>query len=79
MSTKQSKKNSHYEVLANQIAGIIIGWLIVYFIFPLLEKLGLDQFGIATASTVIFFITSYARSYTIRRISNRLLHGPEHS
>lgn len=77
MSTKQSKKNSHYEVLANQIAGIIIGWCIVYFAFPLMDiHPSVEQ---TSVSSFMFFIASYIRSYVIRRISNRLLHGPEHS
>jgi len=73
MNTKQSKKHSHYEVLTNQIVGIAIGWCIVYFIFPLLD--GLEQSVLASVSTVMFFISSYARGYIIRRIFNRLLHG----
>jgi predicted membrane protein len=69
----QTKKHSHYEVLTNQILGIVIGWLIVYFIFPLM---GVETNYIhATASTVIFFISSYIRSYTVRRLFNKVTHG----
>ena len=61
----QSKKDSHLEVLINQIVGIIGGWCIVYFLFPLFDSL--EQSYIATISTILFFIWSYMRSYIIRR------------
>ena len=64
----QSKKHSHYEITTNQILGIIIGWAIVYFIFPLLKEL--TQFELATVSSCMFFVSSYTRSYVIRRIFN---------
>ena len=64
----QSKKLSHLEVLANQGIGIIIGWCIVYFIFPLLDEY--SQGMIASISTVMFFISSYTRSYLLRRFFN---------
>jgi len=67
----QSKKHSHYEILTNQVVGIIGGWLVVYFIFPLFAHL--SQGTIATIASIIFFIWSYSRSYTIRRIFNRKL------
>ena len=63
---KQSRKHSHYEVITNQVVGIIIGWLIVYAIFPFLSDL--SQVWLATASSVIFFVSSYTRSYVIRRL-----------
>jgi len=65
----QSKKHSHYEVVSNQAISLIVGFLIVYYIFPLLNAL--SQAELATASTIIFFIASYVRAYTIRRIFNR--------
>jgi uncharacterized membrane protein YfcA len=66
----QSKKKSHLEVIVNQISGIIFGWLIVYFIFPLI---GVPVTAAQTTiSTVIFFISSYSRMYIIRRIFNKL-------
>lgn len=64
----QTRKHSHYEVLTNQIVGIIIGWCIVYFIFPMMN--GMEQATIATISSVLFFISSYARSYLLRRFFN---------
>lgn len=66
----QSKRHSHYEALANQIAGIVIGWCLVYFVFPLM---GVETTILqASISSGMFFISSYARSYTIRRIFNNI-------
>ena len=64
----QTKKDSHKEVLTNQIIGLIGGWLIVYYLFPLFDYL--EQSIVATISTIIFFIWSYLRSYLIRRYFN---------
>lgn len=61
----QSKIQSHLEVTINQIVGLIGGWLIVYYLFPLFDYL--SQSIVATISTIIFFIWSYMRSYLIRR------------
>jgi hypothetical protein len=66
---KQSKKQTHFEILTNQVAGIIGGWLIVYFLFPLFDHLYQEK--IATISSVIFFTWSYLRSYIVRRFFNR--------
>lgn len=66
----QSKLHSHLESLTNQVAGIIIGWSLVFFAFPLM--------GVATTATQasissgMFFVASYARSYLIRRGFNYL-------
>jgi uncharacterized membrane protein YccC len=65
----QTKRHSHYEIITNQALGIAIGWSIVYFIFPLLN--GLSQATLATVSSLLFFLASYTRSYTIRRLFNR--------
>lgn len=66
----QSKKHSHYEITANQIAGIIIGWCLVYFVFPVM---GIEPTATqATISSAMFFVGSYARAYTIRRMFNKL-------
>ena len=58
------KKHLHYEVLTNQILGIIVGWVVVYFIYPFLIPLG--PATMATISTVIFFFVSYTRMYLVR-------------
>lgn len=66
----QSKKHSHYEIITNQIVGIAIGWCLVYFAFPLMGvEVNAPQ---ATLSSFMFFIASYARSYVVRRVFNRL-------
>lgn len=62
---RQSKQDTHKEVLTNQILGITYGWLVVYFIFPILG--GLSQAELASVSSVIFFIGSYGRAYGVRR------------
>lgn len=68
-SSGQSKKHSHYEITANQVAGIIIGWCLVYFVFPIM---GLEPTPTqATISSTLFFFGSYIRAYTIRRIFNK--------
>lgn len=68
----QSKKHSHYEILTNQAVGIILGWLIVFLLFPLFEHL--SQVWAATISSCIFFVSSYARAYILRRLFNAV-HG----
>jgi len=66
----QSKKMAHLEVITNQISGIVVGWLIVFFIFPFI---GIPvTAGQASVSTVIFFVSSYSRMYLLRRIFNNL-------
>ncbi|DAB40270.1 MAG TPA: hypothetical protein CFH81_08735 [Sulfurovum sp. UBA12169] len=61
----QSKKHSHFEVIANSALGIVIGWCLVYFAFPYIGiKTTVSQ---ASASSVIFFVASYVRSYYVRR------------
>ena len=65
----QTKLQSHLEVSINQILGLIGGWLIVYYLFPLFDYL--SQEIVATISTIIFFIWSYLRSYLVRRYFNK--------
>ena len=66
----QSKKQSHYEIIANSISGIAIGWSIVFFIFPFM---GVDTtVHQASLSSVMFFIASYTRVYVIRRVFNEV-------
>lgn len=65
----QSKKHSHYEIITNQITGLILGWLLVFFIFPFIGvETTVTQ---ASLSSVMFFISSYTRSYVIRRVFNK--------
>lgn len=67
----QTKKQTHIEVTVNQVLGIVIGWSIVYFLFPLFAHL--EQAVVATIASFIFFISSYARSYLVRRFFNHKL------
>lgn len=69
--SKQSKKHSHYEIFINQVVGIVIGWLIVFLLFPLFDDL--EQVYIATISSCIFFISSYLRGYMLRRVFNAFI------
>jgi len=54
----------HAEVIANQIVGILIGWTLVYWAFPLMGVRTTPTQ--ATVSTVMFFAASYLRMWTIR-------------
>ena len=65
----QTKKQTHSEVIINQIVGSIGGWLIVFFLFPFFDSY--SQSIVATISTMIFFVWSYIRSYAIRRYFNK--------
>ena len=62
----------HYEVMTNQVVGVIIGYLIVYLAFPLFDHLPQSQ--VASISTSLFFVSSYLRSYVLRRLFNHLTH-----
>ena len=65
----QPKKHSHYEIIVNQIAGIIIGWCLVFYIFPFIGvEVNATQ---ASLSSMMFFMASYTRAYVIRRIFNK--------
>jgi len=64
----QTKKHSHYETITNQVVGIVMGWSIVYFLFPVMGVIvTVEQ---TTLSTAVFFVSSYSRAYFIRRIFN---------
>lgn len=64
----QSKKQAHLETITNQALGLITGWLVVYYIFPMIWHLPKAEF--ATISSVIFFCLSYTRMYLTRRFFN---------
>ena len=62
----QSRKNSLVEVVVNLIAGIIVSFLLTYFILPLF---GLPQsVPKSFCITAIYTLTSMVRMYIIRRI-----------
>ena len=66
----QSKKHSFYETVAQNVLGLIIGWCVMYFILP--------YFGVeanktqSTIASAIFFVTSFARSFLVRRAFSSL-------
>jgi hypothetical protein len=70
----KSKKQSHLETIVNQCIGLFLGWMIVYALFPLFNHL--KQEYVATISTIIFFISSYARTYLVRRYFNGIYKSP---
>ena len=63
--TMQSKKHSFYETVTQNVLGLVIGWCVMYFILP--------YFGVeanktqSTIASAIFFVTSFARSFLVRR------------
>ena len=63
MNTKQTWLQSHAETLTQNVVGLLIGFIILKF------------FGLTTSQSVqlqlVFFTTSYLRSYLIRRLFNR--------
>lgn len=62
----QSRLESFIEVVHNQWIGIVVGWMIIYFIFPFFQHL--PQHWVASISTVLFFISSSTRAYILRRM-----------
>lgn len=68
--TKQSKKHSIFESIANTIIGLVVSYLVQLLVFPL--------YGIQVSHstniqiTLIFFIVSFIRSYFLRRAFNKL-------
>lgn len=65
-----TNKLIHYEVIINQVVGIFLGYGIVYFLFTLFDHLPQSQ--VASISTGLFFVSSYLRSYVIRRLFERI-------
>lgn len=68
--TKQSKKHSIFESIANTVIGLVSSYLVQLMVFPL--------YGIKISHstniqiTLIFFIISFTRSYVVRRAFNKL-------
>ena len=66
----------HYEVLANQITGLMIGYVVTVFItFPMISTKAYSESTVGFTTTTIFFILSYIRTYTIRYIFKRIYDG----
>lgn len=68
--TKQSKKHSIFESIANTVIGLVSSYLVQLMVFPL--------YGIKISHstniqiTLIFFIISFTRSYVVRIAFNKL-------
>jgi len=64
----QTKKQSAFESVVNIVIGLITSFLIQLIIYPLLNiPVSLNQNIIIT---IVFFITSFIRSYFVRRYFN---------
>ena len=63
MSIKQTWLQSHAETMAQNIIGLLIGFIV-------LKSFGLTAYESMQLQTV-FFVTSYLRSFLIRRFFNR--------
>lgn len=62
-----SKKLDHFEVGANQLVGLVVGYLITRFVsIELAGKFHPDILAISV--TILFFILSYSRTYWFRRL-----------
>ena len=67
--SRRLKKWIRYLFMA-ALCGILIGFSLVYFAFPLMGvAVNIEQ---ATMSSMMFFMASYARAYGIRRVFNWL-------
>lgn len=65
----------HYEVLANQIAGFLFGYLVTtYLIVYLIENKIFDVHVIGLVTASIFAVYSYLRMYGIRYLFKRFGH-----
>ena len=66
----QSKKHSVIESITNIVIGLLISFLIQLWIYPFLGiKVSLNQ---NLFITWVFFITSFLRSYLLRRFFNNI-------
>ena len=66
----QSKKFSHYEVMSNQIVGILVGLVVVYHLMPIIKYMPPELQSPIVVFTM--FVFSYSRTYLLRRLFNRL-------
>lgn len=69
----QSKKETHYEVLLNNILGVLVGLIAIRTMIPLLEGINPDIQSIVIVG--VMFCLSYIRGYMIRRFFNKRLMG----
>lgn len=73
----QTKRHSVLEAIVNTVIGLVVSFLTQLVVYPL--------FGIEISLihnvyiTIIFFIISTIRSYTLRRIFNKLTERKNHN
>lgn len=65
----QSKKDTHKEVLLNNILGVLVGLIAIRLLVPIVKEFDptLQSFIIVG----VMFCLSYTRGYVIRRFFNR--------
>lgn len=65
----QSKKKSGFEAMVNTVGGLLIGFVIQLILYPMMNiPVTLEENVIIT---MVFFVTSFLRSYFVRRIFNK--------
>jgi hypothetical protein len=67
----QSKKDTHKEVLLNNVLGVVVGLIAMRMMLPLIEDLCFETRSIVIVG--VMFCLSYTRGYVIRRFFNRRL------
>ena len=67
----QSKKDTHKEVLLNNVLGVLVGLIAIRVMIPLLEGISADIQSIIIVG--VMFCLSYIRGYVIRRFFNKRL------
>lgn len=67
----QSKKDTHKEVLLNNVLGVLVGLIAIRVMIPLLEGINADIQSIIIVG--VMFCLSYTRGYVIRRFFNKRL------
>jgi hypothetical protein len=65
----QSKKDTHKEVLLNNVLGVLVGLITMRLILPILEGFSADIQSIIIVG--VMFCLSYTRGYMIRRFFNK--------
>lgn len=67
----QSKKDTHKEVLLNNVLGVLVGLIAIRVMIPLLEGINADIQSIIIVG--VMFCLSYTRGYMLRRFFNKRL------
>ncbi len=67
----QSKKDTHKEVLLNNVLGVLVGLIAMRVMLPILEDFSADIQSIIIVG--VMFCLSYTRGYMIRRFFNKRL------